>query len=48
MPEVAVVLALNDLRKGADTFFPLAKILPEVCEYRDIIYNALDFFQEEK
>ena len=45
MPEVAVVLALDDLRKGTDTYFPLAKILPEVREYRDIIYDALDFFR---
>jgi len=48
MPEVAVVLTLDDLRKGPGKWFPLDEILPAVSEYRDIIYNALDFFQGEK
>lgn len=47
-PEVAVVLALDDLRKGEDRYFPTEKILPAVSEYRNFIHDCLDYFKESK
>ncbi|WP_149242975.1 hypothetical protein [Dyadobacter sp. 32] len=46
-PEVAVVLALEDLRTAKGKYFPLDEVLPAVLEYRDLIYDALDFFKGE-
>ena len=47
LPEVAVVLALDDLRNGKSKWFPIDEILPAVEEYRDLIYDALDFFGDK-
>jgi hypothetical protein len=46
MPEVAVVLALDELRNTKETnWFPLALIVPTVKDYSDFIYDAMDFFK---
>ena len=46
MPEVAVVLACDDLRNTKGKYFPLDEILPAVTEYRDLIHDCLDYFQQ--
>lgn len=49
LPEVAVVLACDDLRKDSTIkYFPIDKIQFCAEEYRDIIYDALDYFGEDK
>jgi hypothetical protein len=45
-PEVAVVLALDDLRKEDDKYFPLYKIMPAVKEYAEFINDAKDYFNQ--
>ena len=47
MPEVAVVLALDDLRQHESKYFPLGDVVKEVTYYRDMIYDALDYFKGE-
>lgn len=45
-PEVAVVLALDDIRTSPGRFFPTAEdILSEVKINTDLIYDVLDFFK---
>lgn len=49
LPEVAVVLALDDLRKAEGTYFPTShEIIKETKKYSYMIFYALDFFQEDK
>ena len=46
LPEAAVFIACDELRNCEKKYFPLDKIKPIAEEYRDIIYNALDYFQQ--
>jgi hypothetical protein len=44
-PEIAVVLALNDMRLREGKWFPeVHEIIKEVKEYAETIYNALGYF----
>lgn len=46
LPEAAVVMACDELRNCEKKSFPLDEIKPLAEEYRDMIYDALDFFQQ--
>jgi len=46
MPEAAVLLACDDLRYSESKWFPTTEIVKYATEYRDMIYSALDYFQQ--
>ena len=48
MPEVAVIVALDDLRNHDSKWFPIGEVVPAVSEYRDMIYDVLDWFKGDK
>lgn len=46
LPEVAVILGIDGVRQAKGKYFPsVEEIVTEVSFYRDVIFDALDFFQ---
>lgn len=48
LPEVAVVLACDDLRNCESRWFPIDQIKKCSEEYRDLIVDATDFFKGDE